>query len=112
MDNLDWDTIFCSSDHFTCAAPTLLYRYANACCLMIPVTHGITNIPALFLPANIIDVFVPLDQLGISAKSGAAMITAEFAALSGFTMLVTGLIATRLLLARRRHRKLMGMCPQ
>jgi hypothetical protein len=65
---------------------------------------------ALDIPVRIVGAFVPYDQLGISTRTFTAMDTATYAVLSSFTILVTGLIAARLLLARRQHMKIMGQC--
>jgi hypothetical protein len=66
--------------------------------------------PALDIPVEIVGAFVPYDQLGISNGVLTAIATAPFAVLSSFTFLVTGLIAARLLLARRQHMRIMGKC--
>lgn len=60
--------------------------------------------PALDIPMDI----VPRNQFDISSRSEDAMATSAYAILSGFTILVTGLIAVRLLLARRRYIKTTG----
>lgn len=63
---------------------------------------------ALTILMNIVVNAIPLDQLGISDSTRVAAVTAGFAIPSGFTILVTGLIAARLLLARRQHLRILG----
>jgi hypothetical protein len=65
---------------------------------------------ALDIPTEIVGAIVPYDQLGISDRTGVAMVTAAYAVVSSFTILVTGLIAARLLLVRRKHIRIMGQC--
>lgn len=65
--------------------------------------------PALVVP-SIVNGFVPLEQLGISHKTYIAMGIALYVVLTAFTILVTGLIAIRLLQVRRQHVNIMGKC--
>lgn len=68
-----------------------------------------TNIlPALDIPVNIAAALSPIDQLGLSSQCVVALDTARYAVQGGLTVTVTGLVATRLLLVRRRSIKLMG----
>lgn len=73
---------------------------------MAIVTHDVICISALDIPLNIVGAIVPLPQ--ISMKTMAALLTGTYAILSSLTILVTGLIAVRLLLVRRQHKKVMG----
>jgi hypothetical protein len=66
--------------------------------------------PVLDILLNVVGALVPYDQLGISTRILTAMDTATYAVLSSFTILVTGLIAVRILLVRRQHTKIMGKC--
>lgn len=61
--------------------------------------------PALVIPLDIVGVVVPLD---IPKRSLFAMETAVEIVPLSFTILVIGLIAARLLLARRQLMKVMG----
>ena len=60
---------------------------------------------ALDIPSEIALGLVSFDQLGFSKTVGVAMVTSAYAALSGLTILVTGLIAVRLFLVRRQQTK-------
>lgn len=65
---------------------------------------------ALDIPVGIVFGALSLDQLGIPARTVIRMETASYAIPIGFTVIVTGLVATRLMLARRQHMKVMGKC--
>ncbi len=70
---------------------------------IIAVTpNDITPRLALQIPVDFLAAFIPFDKLGISDQSVIKIDTALFAIMSGLTFIVTGLIATRLLLVRRR----------
>ncbi len=63
---------------------------------------------AMEIPVDVLLGFIPMDKLGISKQIVLELDPAQFAVLSGLTFIVTGLIATRLLLVRRRVIKSMG----
>lgn len=81
-------------------------RYAVVV-IILPLTLLLSYI-ALDIPVDIIVCFVSLDQLGISSDSLKAMDTAAYATGSALTIIVTGLVAMRLLLVRRSYVRLTG----
>jgi len=86
-------------------------RYATVISIL-PVLLLLSYI-ALAISMNIVVPLFTQDQqihqLGISESIAIAMTTASYAVPTAITILVTGLIATRLLLARRQHAKIMRM---
>jgi len=82
-------------------------RYAILVCIL-PILLLLTYI-GLDLPLNVVGGFISFDQLGISEDALIAMQTAAFGIVAAFTILVTALITTRLLLVRRKVTKIMGM---
>lgn len=100
VDNLECNAVCSGSHHPTCTAPALLHRYADTSSKVIIVDDNTRQ--ALDIP-GIVSGLVPLEQLGISSRAFIAMGTATYAVLSGFTIIVTGLIAVRLMQARRQH---------
>lgn len=62
----------------------------------------------LYVIDGILSNFKPLDQLGISQSISTAMGTTQYGILPALTILVTGLVIGRILLARWRVVKILG----
>ncbi len=107
VDNMRKNKICCSSHHLACTPP-FSYRFVSI--IYQWLLYLIHTYLALDVPSDIIGNIVPYSQLGISEHTSMVIETARYAVLSGLTVIVTGLIALRLLLVRRRHVKIMGKC--
>lgn len=104
---MGWDTICSSSNHPAYSAPLVLHRYVEMSLVVVITYNCLCPIHlGLDIPTDVLSGAIPLDQLGIE-NFVTGMETATYAILSSFTVLVTGLIAIRLLLARRQYMKIM-----
>lgn len=110
--NLGWDATCYNSHHLACATPFLFHRYANISLVPDSVVSDIDINTALVIPFNIVAVSMPFDKLDISIRRAIVMSAASYVVLSGCTVLVTMLVAVRLLLVRRQHTKIMGRSPK
>lgn len=101
----------CHDCHYPAfAAAPLLHKYVD---IKSPIFQRLLYLmvwQVLYVLDGIVPIFIPLDQLGISSRTYTAMATTQYAILPTLTILVTGLIIGRILLARWRVVKILGSC--